>query len=183
MIYRINAGFIPKEHWVQNPNEGGRIIGEVCHFIDTMMYLTNSKPQSIFARSLSSNSLENIKDTDNVAITINFNDGSVGTIIYISMGASNLTKEYFEVHTERKSAIMNNFELVTLYDGKSNKSIKMDGDKGIKNEIKEYINSLKKGYILINFDDLAIVTKTTFAILESIETNRIINLNINNEAI
>lgn len=183
MIYRINAGFIPKEHWVQNPNEGGRIIGEVCHFIDTMMYLSNSKPQSIFAKCISSNSLENIKDTDNTAITINFNDGSVGTIVYTSMGASNLTKEYFELHTERKSAIMNNFELVTLYDGKSKKNIKMDGDKGIKNEIKEYLNSLKNGKILINFDDLAIVTKATFAILESIETNRIINLIINNEAI
>jgi polar amino acid transport system substrate-binding protein len=183
MIYRINAGFIPKEHWVQNPNEGGRIIGEVCHFIDTMMYITTSKPLSIFARSISSNSLENIKDTDNVAITINFINGSVGTIIYTSMGASNLTKEYFEVHTERKSAIMNNFELVTLYDGKSKKNINMDGDKGIKNEIKEYLNSLKKGYILINFDELAIVTKTTFAVLESIETNSIINLNLNNEAI
>ena len=49
IVYRVNAGRIPRDHWTQDPNEGGRIIGEVCHFIDLMQFLTGAAPKSVYA--------------------------------------------------------------------------------------------------------------------------------------
>ncbi len=177
MIYRVNAGFIPKEHWVQQPLQGGRIIGEACHFIDTMLFLCESKPKKVFAESISSQSSANIYDRDNVSITIKFENGSIGTLIYTAAGSAILPKEYFELHSERKSAIMNNFETVELFGGKGRKILKMDSDKGISEEIKSFYNAIKNNLKSpIDFDELVGVTETTFAAVESLETGRPINI-------
>ena len=173
MIYRINAGFIPKDHWVQHSGQGGRIIGEVCHFIDTMVYVNGSLPTKIFAENVSSNSSSEIFDRDNVVINIKFLNGSIGTIIYTSTGASQLSKEYFEAHTERKSCIMDNFESVSLISSNEKKVLKYDGDKGIKSEVKAFVDSIKNGTKSpIEFEEIAKVTESTFAVIESLETGR-----------
>ncbi len=173
MIYRINAGFIPKDHWVQHTNQGGRIIGEVCHFIDTMVYVNGSLPTKIFAENVSSNSSKEIFDRDNVIINIKFLNGSIGTIIYTAVGASQLSKEYFEAHTERKSCIMDNFENVSLLSSNEKRIIKMDGDKGIRNEVKAFIASINEGKNSpIQFEELVKVTESTFAVIESLESGR-----------
>ncbi len=79
MLYRVNAGRIPKEHWTQNAEEGGgRIVGEVCHFIDLMQFLTGAPPVSVFAESVSAKSSK-IVDADSVFITLRFADGSNGS--------------------------------------------------------------------------------------------------------
>ena len=143
MIYRVNAGFIPNNVWVQHPEQGGRIIGEVCHFIDTMAFLAKSLPVRVFAESISSDSSNQTIDRDNVSITVKFADGSVGTVIYAASGDSSLDKEYFEAHSERSSAIMNNFNSVDLFRAGSKKSIKMDGTKGIDNEVCRIYQSCK----------------------------------------
>ncbi len=178
MVYRINAGFIPKDNWIQHPNQGGRIIGEVCHFIDTLVYISGSYPFKIFAECVSSNSSKEIYDRDNIAINIKFANGSIGTIIYTATGSSNLPKEYFEVHSERKSAIMNNFESINLISINGNRIIKMNGDKGIRNEVSSFIDSVKLGKESpIKFEEIVKVTESTFAILESLEIGRPIFLN------
>lgn len=107
--YRVNAGFIPKTHWVQSEEQGGRIIGEVCHFIDCMVYLTGSLPRQVYAKSVSG---DNFAETnhDNVAITITFSDGSIGNIVYTANGGQKMPKEYCEVFASDRSYIMDNFE-------------------------------------------------------------------------
>jgi len=80
IVYRVNAGRIPKEHWTQDAVEGGgRIVGEVCHFIDLMQFLTDSTPVSVFAESMSAKSDKTV-DADSVFITLRFADGSNGSI-------------------------------------------------------------------------------------------------------
>lgn len=173
MIYRINAGFIPKDHWVQHPDQGGRIIGEVCHFIDAMVYVNGSLPTKIYAENVSSNSSNEIFDRDNVIINIKFLNGSVGTIIYTATGSSQLSKEYFEAHTERKSCIMDNFETVSLLSSNEKKVIKLNGDKGIKSEVIAFVDSVKNGTKSpIEFEEIVKVTESTFAVIESLETGR-----------
>ena len=82
----MNAGHIPKEHWTQDPLEGGgRIVGEVCHFIDLMQFFTGAPPVSVFAESVSAKSPK-IVDADSVFITLRFADGSNGVIAYLSEG-------------------------------------------------------------------------------------------------
>lgn len=166
--YRVNAGFIPKSHWVQHAEQGGRIIGEACHFIDCMVYLSGSKPISVFAQAISSSNSE-LTDEDNVAITVKFENGSIGNLNYIACGASSLPKEYCEVHSVRKSAVMNNFENIELHDSNGKKTIATGGKKGIDEEVGEFIKSVKSGLIMpISFDEIYNVTKTTFAAVESL---------------
>lgn len=169
IIYRVNAGFIPKSSWVQDEAQGGRIVGEVCHFIDTMAYLTDALPIKVYAESISSNDVA-IMNRDNVSISIKFSDGSQGTVHYFASGDKSLAKEYCEVHCENSSAIMDNFTKITLMRGSKSKIISADGTKGIKEEIAQVINSLNKGITMpIPYSQVRAVTLATFAAVESLK--------------
>ncbi len=176
MLYRINAGFIPKTHWVQFPEQGGRIIGEICHFIDCMVFLTKAKPIRVFADCASGNSSEYINE-DNINITIKFADGSSGVINYFANGDSGIAKEYCEVFCEKSTAIMNNFENVKLYRKSKEKIINTGGKKGIVEEVEATIVSIKNNTEMpISFEEIVLVTKTTFAILESLKTGNCVQI-------
>ena len=78
MIYRVNSGFIPTTSWLHQKDEGGgMLVGEMCHFIDLMMFLCRERPKKVFASSLQLNN-NNFLDTDNVTITVEFENGSTG---------------------------------------------------------------------------------------------------------
>jgi polar amino acid transport system substrate-binding protein len=97
IVYRVNAGHIPKEHWTQDPLEGGgRIVGEVCHFIDLMQFFTGAPPVSVYAESVIAKSPKSV-DADSVFITLSFADGSNGVIAYLSEGDKALPKERVEI--------------------------------------------------------------------------------------
>jgi len=178
IIYRVNAGLLPKDHWVQLPENGGRIIGEVCHFIDTINYLTESLPTSVFAYSASTHKTE-YSNFDNVSIVIKYLDGSIGTIVYSSMGDNAMPKEYCEIFCESKSAIMDNFKTVKFYRAGKEYSHSFDGDKGIKTEIEEVIKSLKNGEPFpIEFNSIVATTKTTFAAVESLKIGEPVDIKI-----
>jgi polar amino acid transport system substrate-binding protein len=174
--YRVNAGFIPKSHWVQHSEQGGRIIGEACHFIDCMIYLTGARPVRVYAQAISSSNNE-LTDADNVSIVIKFSDGSLGNLNYIASGGSSLPKEYCEVHSQRKSAVMNNFETVELFSGDDKKVVNTGGKKGIDEEIKLFIDALKNGRDMpISFREIYDATRLTFACLASLEAGIAIEL-------
>ncbi|MGB9701403.1 MAG: bi-domain-containing oxidoreductase [Candidatus Kapaibacteriota bacterium] len=175
IIYRVNAGFIPKSSWIQQPEQGGRIIGEVCHFIDTLIFLTKSKPAELYAYNISSSQTE-LSNNDNLSIIIKFADGSVGTIIYTSAGDSSLPKEYCEIFCQSKVAIMDNFTKVRFYQGGKVKEMNFDGEKGIKREVQTVIQAKKLGKQMpIPFEDIYITTKATFLILDSLKQGKPMN--------
>ena len=175
--YRVNAGFIPPDHWIQNPQiGGGRIIGEVCHFVDTLMFLTDSLPVSVFAETIS-HTLEQTPTNDTLAITIKFQDGSLGVIEYFSNGSSQMGKEYCEIFWENQSAILNNFESVSIYYKNRVTEKKFDGKKGHKEEMSATISNFENGESPIDFFGIKFVSLTTFAIIESLQTGRKILLN------
>lgn len=178
ILYRVNAGMLPKDHWVQLSENGGRIIGEVCHFIDTMNYLTESLPISVFAYSASTHK-NDYSNFDNVTIVLKYLDGSVGTIVYSSMGDAAMPKEYCEIYCEGKSAIMDNFKTVKFYRAGKEYLHNFDGDKGIKSEIEEVIASLRSGNPFpISFNSIVATTKATFAAVESLKIGKPIDLKI-----
>lgn len=172
IIYRVNAGYIPKSSWIQQAEHGGRIIGEVCHFIDTLLFLTKAKPIEVFAYNVSSMQSD-FSNNDNLSIVIKFSDGSVGTIIYTSAGDSSLPKEYCEIYCQGKVAIMDNFTKVYFYVGGKKRELKFDGEKGIKREIKTVIEAKKLGKEMpISFDEIYSTTKATFLILDSLKQGK-----------
>lgn len=168
ITYRVNAGFIPKSSWIQDPAQGGRIIGEGCHFIDCMAYLTGSVPIKVHAEQLSSKNRE-FAQQDNVSIVIRFADGSVGTLLYLANGDGSVDKEYCEVFCEGKTAIMNNFRNVVLAQGKKQKTLSFDGLKGHREEIAATIAAVKKGAPMpIDYETIRAVTLATIGAVESL---------------
>lgn len=162
IIYRVNAGFIPTNSWIQDLAQGGRIIGEGCHFIDTMTYLTGSLPDKIYAEAVSGGNPESA-NRDRTLITIKFRNGSIGSLAYFANGDSSFGKEYCEVFGAGKSAVMNNFQSVELYKSGKSTKLKMDGDKGIATEIRETAESIKLGKPMpISFEEIKYVTLATF---------------------
>lgn len=167
---RINAGFIPKDNWLQQKDTGaGRIIGEMCHFIDLMQYFTGSEPVKVYAECISSNN-DKITPADNIAIVIKFKDGSVGNLTYLANGDKGMPKELIEVFSGSKIGIINDFRDGLIY--RNGKTIKLKSSgKGHKEEVVVFINALKSGNDSpISFRSICLTTLTTFKIHDSLFT-------------
>jgi len=172
--YRINAGVIPKEVWVQDPAVGGgRILGEACHFIDTCTFLIGSLPESVFA-SCVTKADQSIPDEDNVSITIKYVNGSTAVINYYAFGNSQMSKEYIEIFAPDVAMQMDNFrELEIFKGGKSSKTKSSNQDKGFQGEFNELKKSVISGDLAISFEELYSTSKLTFKILESLRTGEL----------
>ncbi|NML20610.1 Gfo/Idh/MocA family oxidoreductase [Pseudoflavitalea sp. G-6-1-2] len=169
MNYRINAGFIPKEHWTQHAETGGgRIIGEVCHFIDLMQYFTDSIPVKVYASCIGADS-EKIINKDNIVVTLTFKNGSVGTITYVANGDKFLPKEKLEIFGNGNVGIINDFRSGEIYSGNKMKKLKLTG-KGHSQEVAAFMEGLKTGKMPINFESIYYTTKATFRIIDSLIT-------------
>jgi len=174
MLYRVNAGRIPKEHWTQNAEEGGgRIVGEVCHFIDLMQFLAEAPPVSVFAESISAKSGK-IVDADSVFITTRFADGSSGAVAYLSEGDKGLAKERLEIFGAGRVFVLDDFRRATLYnDGREEQVALKAQDKGQQAQVREVCaNVLSGGAAPITLDELAATTRATFRVLDSLRERR-----------
>lgn len=170
MIYRINAGKIPKESWIQDMEiGGGRIIGEVCHFIDYLTWLNGSLPEKIYASSLPD--AENNNDTINIQIS--FENGSTGIVAYYSNGPKSLPKEHIEVFQSGISGIINNFKSCSIYGKKKSTKKLLNQDKGQKLMVEGFLKSIKSGGDhFIPFVQVDAVMKATFAVIQSISNGK-----------
>lgn len=174
MMYRVSAGHIPRDHWTQTHEGGGRIIGEVCHFIDLLQFFAGSNPISVYAQSIATEN-ESLVQEDNTVITIKFEDGSVGTIGYFAEGGKSMPKERCEILGGGRSAVIDNFNRVELY-GKSKKRTKKFHGKGHSEEMAEFVTSLKSGTPAIPMNSQIATTLASFAVLESLETGNSVKI-------
>jgi len=169
MNFRINAGYIPIDHWTQTSAGGGRIIGEMCHFIDLMQFITGSYPIQVYASGINTSNSK-IMNSDNISVTIKFNNGSCGNILYTSMGGKAMPKEYLEIFGGGSTYVIDDFKKVILYTEGSKKIFKTVG-KGHKQEVESFFNALKEGRSMpISFESICLTTITTFMINESLNT-------------
>lgn len=172
ILYRVNAGRIDKDSWIQDEREGGgRIIGEVCHFIDLMHYLTGSLATRVYAEAISTRNIE-ITPADSVFITLRFSDGSNGSIAYLAEGDRGLAKERIEVFGGTRSAVIDDFRKVSLFRGGRETTKRSSGqDKGQAEEIRALCSLVRNGGSpLIGLDDLVATTRATFRAVESLRT-------------
>ncbi len=177
ITYRINAGIIPKNVWIQDPEiGGGRIVGEVCHFIDTCSYLTGSEVASVYASSVHKSD-KSIPDEDNVNIVLTYKNGSTAAINYFAYGDGSMPKEYVELFANGTAMQMNDFRELTIYNnGKREKIKSSNQDKGFVNEFKAFKDSIQNGKAAISFGSIYNTTKTTFKILESLKSSKAIDI-------
>ena len=164
--YRINAGNLPADHWVHDPKVGGgRIIGEACHFIDLCRYLSGSEIESVSAEAIQ----DHLPTSDKVIMNLKFKNGSIASISYVGNGSKTLAKEYLEVHCGGKSAIIDDFKELRLYDQKV-KLEKGKQDKGYVGEIEALKLAVNQGKEMpIAFQEIYEVTLASFKVLESIQ--------------
>jgi polar amino acid transport system substrate-binding protein len=170
ILYRVNAGRIAKEHWTQNAEEGGgRIVGEVCHFVDLMQYLTGAPPVYLFAESISAKS-NKIVDADSVFITLRFADGSNGSVAYLAEGDKGLAKERVEIFGAGRVFVLDDFRRATLYkDGREEQVALKAQDKGQQEQVRAVCASvLQGGAAPISLDELAATSRATFRVLDSL---------------
>ena len=169
MIATMNAGFIPQEFWVHDLKiGGGRIIGEACHFIDLMIYLSGSLVTEVHMSALGIDYHEN---TDNAIITLKFQNGSQGVINYFSNGSKTYAKERMEIYQNNKTLVLDNFKSLTGYGFKGFSSLKTGLDKGHAAQFKRLIQVTGSGAEqLIPFDELANSSRASFAAIESLRT-------------
>ena len=170
--YRVNAGRVPPGHWAHDPQEGGgRIIGEVCHFIDFMHFITGSLTTRVYGEAISSRD-QNVVNDDSVFITLRFADGSNGSIAYLAEGDRGMPKERIEIFGGGKSFVIDDFRGGTAFqDGREIKTKLREQDKGQRDEVRSVCEVVREGKAApIALVDLATTTRATFRILQSLRT-------------
>jgi predicted dehydrogenase len=152
MRYRVSVQPLPADHWVNDPDSGGgRILGEVCHFIDFLRFAARSRVVSVFAQGFGG---------ENVQVALRFADGSVGSIDYFNVADAELKKEHVEVFAGGKHVIEDDVR-----------------EKGQAEEVKQFVHAVKSGGPMpIPLEEIVDSTRATLAVLESIRTGRAIEL-------
>ena len=171
MIYRVNAGYMPSDHWMQIADiGGGRIIGEGCHFIDYLTHLNGSPPVEVFASAMDDpQALE-----DNILINLRFENGSIGTVAYFANGPKSLPKEYVEVYRAGVCARIHDFRKLEIHGGAKTHTRKlMAQDKGQPEMMRQFLEAVRQGTDSpIPFDQIHAVLTATFRAVESFRTKR-----------
>jgi len=168
VIATMNAGFIPADHWVQDIEVGGgRIIGEACHYIDLITFLTGSTVEEVV---MNSQGLQSDVGTDNAAIILKYKNGSQGVINYFSDGNKSYSKERVEVYDGGKNIIIDNFR-VSKYYGYKSKGLKKTQDKGHSEQFRRWNEMINNGGDgIIPFAEILNTSKAAIACVESLKT-------------
>jgi len=169
--YRINAGYLPPDHWVNDPEQGGgRVLGEVCHFVDLLAFLASSTIVEVSARPVGNSPRYT---GDNVVISLRFANGSVGTIIYLANGDHSFSKERIEVFGGGSTAVLEDFRRLELVRGGRKETIhsRWRQDKGHRAEWAAFSQHVQRGGDPpIRFEDIVCSTLATLRIQESVGT-------------
>ncbi len=175
MIYRVNAGAIQADSWIQDLEfGGGRIVGEVCHFIDYLTFINGSIPISVYSAAM--REPNNLKDT--LSITIRYQNGSIGNIHYFANGSKSVPKEYVEIYQSSVTILQNDFREVSIFGrGKPIREKLFAQDKGQKNEVQQFIEAVRDGKCApIAFEEIYNASLVSFKILESLQSGLAINI-------
>lgn len=165
----MNAGFIPNDVWVHDMEiGGGRIIGEACHYIDLLVYLTGSKVKSICMNAMGRNPEEN---TDNASILLKFENGSNGVVNYFANGSKSYSKERIEVYSQERTFVSDNFRVTKGFGASGFRKLKTKQDKGHAEQFRRLNEfALNGGNPIIKMDDIINVSKASILALESLKT-------------
>jgi polar amino acid transport system substrate-binding protein len=180
IVYRVNAGQLPQNHWNLDPAEGGgRIIGEACHFIDLVQYLTGALPRQASAQAVQRSS-EGSGADDSTVISLNMADGSIASIIYTAGGDPSVAKERIEIFCDRSVATIDDFRTGTFTrDRKTAKLGSSTQDKGHASEVAAFLNAARGLTAApIELESLLATTLASFAAVESAKNGGAISVDL-----
>lgn len=169
IIYRVNAGQLPAEHWTHDVTEGGgRVIGEVCHFIDFIQYMTGALPARVCAEAVLQKQVAGFID-DSIAISMSMTDGSIASIVYTASGDSSVAKEQVEIFCDRSVAAIDDFKVGHFVRGAKNTRLGGGSqDKGHAAEIIAFFEAARgRTNAPISLESLVATSLASFAVIES----------------
>jgi len=165
--YRMNAGYIPREHWVHSVEGGGRNIGEACHIYDLFNYLTESKFISVEAAGIKP-ATEQFVSNDNFTATIKYEDGSVCSLIYTSLGTKSVPKERMEIYVDNKVIYLDDYKDLKIFGSKEKGLEAKAKDKGHYEELLKFGESIVDNKVLIPLWQLDQATRISFEVEKQI---------------
>lgn len=166
MTYRVNAGRLPAAHWTHDQAQGGgRIVGEVCHFVDLLSFLAAAPPVEVLALAVGGGSEPR---EDDIAATLRFADGSIGVVIYTAFGDSSLPKERVEVLGEAGAGVIDDYQELRLHRSGAEEVIRGKRDKGHSEELRVFAEAVRTGVQPWPVADMTAVMLATFAIRDGI---------------
>jgi polar amino acid transport system substrate-binding protein len=175
--YRVSAGRLDARQWAHDLDEGGgRILGESCHFVDSLTFLAGSPVERVYAVAYGAPELP-VQARDNVAIQLTYSNGSIGTILYVSDGSTRVPKERIEVFAGNRTAILDDYRALQLFEpaGKHEASEKRQ-EKGHQQEVESFLRAVVHGEPVVPVQELANVSLATLAAVESLRTGRPVRL-------
>ncbi len=169
LLCRVNAGPLPEDHWLNDPDEGGgRLVGEGCHFIDFACWFVGALPRRVSTMMRAAPG-EPLAAAQSFSVALDFEDGSIATILYGSGGATGLGKEYFEAHAGGRSAVLDDFTALVTYDGRRKQTKKGKGrDKGHDAQFR-YLRELVNGSVRADTPTTLETMSVVLAVLGSAE--------------
>jgi len=177
--YRVNVGYLPPDHWINDADiGGGRILGEGCHFIDFLGFLAGALPVEVQTRSLANSGQYS---GDNVIISLRFANGSQGTISYLANGDKSYSKERIEVFGGGAVAVLDDFRHLELVrNGKKQiMHSRFQKDKGHRGEWQALARTILEGAESpIPFTEIVAATLTTLRANESVHCGQPISIDV-----
>lgn len=169
VVATMNAGNIPANVWVHDlKTGGGRIVGEACHYMDLITFLTGSKIKAVCMNAMGENPQAN---TDNASILLQYENGSTGVINYFANGSKAYSKERIEVYAQERTIITDNFMVTEGFGTKGFSKLKTNLDKGHNAQFRLLVERVKNGGApLIPMDEIVNTTLASFAAIESLMT-------------
>jgi predicted dehydrogenase len=171
MHYRVNAGALPADHWLSDPEQGGgRILGEACHFVDFLSFLAGATPVAVRAQS------PDASGSEDMVASIEFDDGSLGTISYLCRGDRAFSKERVEVFGAGCVAVLDDFRCLELVRHGKRKSYRswLRQDKGHTAEWRAFSDCIVSASPApISFEEIVASTLATIRILDSLRSGQL----------
>ncbi len=168
--YQVAAGPPPRGTWITDPNEGGgRVIGEVCHFVDLCSFLVGGAPAAVYARALD----RDPERDDSMVAVLDYPDGSTATISYLANASTAMPKERFEVSADGRTATCDNYRVTQIAGSKEGGAKTLNQDKGQATAVAAMLSAVREGKPSpFDLSEIVATSLTTFAMLESAETGR-----------
>jgi predicted dehydrogenase len=142
--YRMNAGYIPLDHWVQTGEGGGRNLGEACHIYDLFTYLTDARIAQVHASGIRP-STGHYKAQDNFSATLTFTDGSVATLTYTALGSKDFAKEQLDVFVDGKVIHLDDYKSLTIAGARGRGLRTRVPEKGQREELASLATAIQAG--------------------------------------
>jgi predicted dehydrogenase/threonine dehydrogenase-like Zn-dependent dehydrogenase len=175
--YRVSAGALSDDHWTLDLAQGGgRALGEACHFVDALSFLTGQAVVEVHAIGRGP-ATRPVQAYDNLVVTLRYADSSVASLTYVSAGAARVPKERVEGFCGTRTSMLDDYRTLELYEeDRHHRQRPNHQDKGHRQEMAAFLRATRTGEPAIDLAEIENVTFATLAIVESLRTGRPVRL-------